>query len=478
MTPERRTFAEAWMTLGTKFLPFADAASAQLPLGRLLRLSLFQVSVGMAMVLLTGTLNRVMIVELGVSAWLVALMVALPLVFAPLRALIGHKSDTHRSALGWRRAPYIWFGSMFQFGGLALMPFALILLSGDTTGPAWIGQAGAAAAFLLVGAGIHTTQTAGLALASDLATDETRPRVVVLLYVMLLAGMVVSSLTFGWLLNNFSTLRLIQVIQGAAVVTMVLNVIALWKQEPRDPDMVRSGQPTASFSDTWSKLVEAPGTVRLLVASGLGAAAFSMQDVLLEPYGAEVLGMSVAETTRLTALSAFGALMGFAYCSGQLTAGGEPHRLAGLGALAGIFAFALVVFAHPAGLVSAFLLGAFLIGFGGGVFSVGTLTAIMAIARNHDSGIALGAWGAITATAAGVAVALGGAVRDVVSGLAEAGRLGPALTGPAPGYGAVYHFEVLLLFATLIVIGPLARHTLAQPATSPSTKFGLAAYPG
>ncbi|MEX1252141.1 MAG: PucC family protein, partial [Hyphomonas sp.] len=79
MTPERRSFAEIWMMVGTKFLPFADAASAQLPMGRLLRLSLFQVSVGMAMVLLTGTLNRVMIVELAVPAWIVALMVALPL---------------------------------------------------------------------------------------------------------------------------------------------------------------------------------------------------------------------------------------------------------------------------------------------------------------------------------------------------------------------------------------------------------------
>ncbi|ESQ13379.1 MAG: hypothetical protein N838_15405 [Thiohalocapsa sp. PB-PSB1] len=60
-------------------LPFADAATEQLPLSRLLRLSLFQVSVGMAMVMLYGTLNRVMVVELGVSAWLVSLMVALPL---------------------------------------------------------------------------------------------------------------------------------------------------------------------------------------------------------------------------------------------------------------------------------------------------------------------------------------------------------------------------------------------------------------
>jgi MFS transporter, BCD family, chlorophyll transporter len=65
----------------------------------------------MAAVLLIGTLNRVMIVELGVPASLVAVMVALPLV-APFRALIGFRSDTYRSVLGWRRVPYIWLGSL------------------------------------------------------------------------------------------------------------------------------------------------------------------------------------------------------------------------------------------------------------------------------------------------------------------------------------------------------------------------------
>ena len=87
-----------------RFLPFADVASDTVPLSRLLRLSLFQVTVGMALVLLVGTLNRVMIVELQVPATLVAMMLALPLVFAPFRALIGYKSDTFRSALGLRRA--------------------------------------------------------------------------------------------------------------------------------------------------------------------------------------------------------------------------------------------------------------------------------------------------------------------------------------------------------------------------------------
>jgi BCD family chlorophyll transporter-like MFS transporter len=148
--------------MGPRFFPFADAASPGLPLSRLLRLSLFQFSVGMALVLLVGTLNRVMIVELGVPAALVAVMIALPVLFAPFRALIGFRSDNHKSALGWRRVPYMWKGTMVQFGGLAVMPFAILVLSGGGNAsqwPAWIGPAAAGLAFLLVGAGLHTTQT-------------------------------------------------------------------------------------------------------------------------------------------------------------------------------------------------------------------------------------------------------------------------------------------------------------------------------
>ena len=114
-----------------RYVPFADAASPDLPLARLLRLSLFQVAVGITTALLVGTLNRVMIVELGVPAWWVALSVALPLVFAPMRAFIGYRSDTHPSVLGLRRLPYMWIGSLLMFGGLAIMPFALLVLTGE-----------------------------------------------------------------------------------------------------------------------------------------------------------------------------------------------------------------------------------------------------------------------------------------------------------------------------------------------------------
>ncbi len=178
MTRIGKATVNAWISLGPKYMPFADAASAELPMARLLRLGLFQFTVGMATVMLSGTLNRVMIVEMGVPAWFVALMVALPLLIAPLRVVIGHSSDQHRSAFGWRRVPYLWYGTMAIWGGFAIMPFALLVLTDAPNAPHWVGPLSAGVAFFIVGLGIHLTQTAGLALATDLAPEETRPRVV------------------------------------------------------------------------------------------------------------------------------------------------------------------------------------------------------------------------------------------------------------------------------------------------------------
>ncbi|WP_366937225.1 BCD family MFS transporter [Elioraea sp.] len=447
-----------WRRLGTRFLPFADVATPDLPLPRLFRLSLFQVSVGMSAVLLIGTLNRVMIVELGVPASVVGLMVALPVVFAPFRALIGFRSDTHRSVLGWRRLPYIWFGSLLQFGGLAIMPFALLLLSGDTEWPPIFGQVAAALAFLLVGAGLHTVQTVGLALATDLAAEETQPRVVAMMSVMLLAGMVVSALLFGALLADFSHLRLIQVIQGAAVVTMALNCIALWKQEPRSPARSDNHVPQPSFSESWAALRQGGRWNRRLLAVGLGSAAFSMQDVLLEPYGGQVLAMPVSGTTLLTALFAGGGIGGLSFAAKALQGGWDEHRVAAYGALTGVFAFAAVILAAPLGSVLLFAGATALIGFGSGLFVAGTLIACMRFAGKGHAGLALGAWGAVQATAAGAAIAAGSVIRDTVGSAATAGAFGSALDVVATGYGAVYLIEILLLFLTLAVIGPLVRH--------------------
>lgn len=474
----RQRTVRALAGLGPRYLPFADVVTPDVPLGRLLRLSLFQVTTGISLVLLVGTLNRVMIVELDVPASLVGIMIALPVVFAPFRAIIGFRSDNHRSALGWRRVPFIWKGSLWQFGGFAIMPFALLVLAGQGeagAAPAWIGHVSAAIAFLLVGIGVHTVQTAGLALVTDLTPEESHPRVVGLMYVMLLLGMMASALVFGWALTDFSPGRLVRVIQGTAVAILALNMIAVWQQESRQRGRDKvdpASDPT--FGESWATLKQGGQLVRRLVVVGVGTMAFGMADILLEPFGGQVLGLSVSATTRLTALFALGGLLGFAVASAVAARKVDAHRVAQVGAAIGIPAFVLVVIAEPSGLTSLFLMGNFLIGFGGALFSHGTLTAAMNRAPEDQAGLSLGAWGAVQATAAGLAIVVSSTLRDVVDfSFGSSGGL-PGVEGVAVGYVAVYAIEVIILVVTLIAIVPLIRRDGAPGADPVEASSGLA----
>jgi BCD family chlorophyll transporter-like MFS transporter len=453
--------------MGTRYLPFADVASPQVPLSRLMRLSLFQVTVGMALVLLVGTLNRVMIVELDVPATLVAGMLALPLVFAPFRTLIGFKSDEHVSALGLRRAPYIWKGTMYQFGGFAIMPFALLVLSGygeAIDAPRWIGLSSAALSFLLVGAGVHIVQTVGLALATDLVEEEDQPKVVGLMYVMLLVGMVLAALAYGALLTDYTPGRLIQVIQGSAVVTVALNLAALWKQEARDRNRAQAmlQKPRIAFKAALAELAARPGMIRLMVLIGVGTFGFGMADVLLEPYGGQALGFSVAETTRLTALLATGTLVGFGIASRVLVGSTEAVALGRIGAMVGIPGFGAVIASSMVGGAPLFLAGTLATGLGAGLFGHATLTATLRAAPRNRIGLALGSWGAVQATAAGIGVALAGIVRDVVVGLDSAGTL--ASYTP---YNTVFGLEIVFLLIAVVIAVPVARGQLPADTSDP-----------
>ncbi len=109
-----------------------------------------------------------------------------------------------------------------------------------------------------------------------------------------------------------------------------------------------------------------------------------------------------------------------------------------------------------------------------------TLTAAMTmpIGGIAGRGLALGAWGAAQATAAGVAIAIGGGLRDLIGQAALSGRLGEGLNAPATGYSVVYHLEIVLLFATLVAIGPLVRTFTTDPnPAGRHARIGLADFP-
>ena len=314
-----------------------------------------------------------------------------------------------------------------------------------------------------------------MALASDLANDEKRPRVVALLYTMLLLGLIVSSAVYGLLLQNFSPLRLIQVIQGSAVVVLVFNLMALWKQEARQ--QARGQREEGGFGRHWRELMAEPQMRRFLWATGLGSCAFGMQDIVLEPYGAQVLGLGVGATSGLTAVAALGSLLAFGLSARVMNQRIGACGLGGLGAVIGLVAFALVIFSAPLQSVALFKTGVLLVGFGSGLFSVGMLVNAMTYGDGRLSGLALGAWGAVQATSAGVAMALGGLLRDGVDALAQSGRLGEVLQSPVTGYSFVYHLEMYMLLTVLVALGPMARRGMNRMPSS-STRFGLAELPG
>ena len=445
--------------ISKNILPFSDAGSTNFSLFQLLRLSLFQISVGMATVMLAGTLNRVMIVELLVPASLVAIMIAIPVLIAPLRTFYGHKSDTYKSFIGWKRIPYMWFGSLFQFGGLAIMPFAIIILSGDqTVGPSWAGEVLVAIAFLFTGIGMHITQTVGLALAADRATKENRPRVVALLYFMFLFGMGISAVVIGILLADFSKLRLIQVVQGSAVLTLILNLVAVWRQEKIIINQQKNDK-SEKFFLSWKKFISDRKTNSLIWVVFWGTLAFSMQDVLLEPYGGQILGLSVSETTNLTGVWALGALLGLALAANnsKKTVSSISNAMTAL--LIGIVGFSAIIFSSPMQFPFLYFLGTLFIGFGTGLFSVSLLIIAMALSSktNLGSGFILGSWGAAQAIGAGLGIAVGGILRDVVNKIALSGYLGSTFENNSIGYIFVYHLEILFIFITLIVLGMLSQ---------------------
>ena len=118
------------------------------------------------------------------------------------------------------------------------------------------------------------------------------------------------------------------------------------------------------------------------------------------------------------------------------------------------------------------------IGLGGGTFGIATLTAAMTLPSRAATGLALGAWGAAQATAAGLAIFVGGAMRDGVAEAASAGMLG-SLGDASLGYSFVYHTEIGLLFLTLVILGPLVRLGIKTQRDPDSGKrhIGLAEFP-
>ncbi len=414
---------------------------------RILRLGLFQFGMGISLAPITGTLNRVLISDLKISAGFVALLMSIHFFVSPIRTVVGHHSDVRRSKGFWR-TPYIVLGAMLTYGGLSTAPFSLILFDADSMTQGPIVYVVAFLIFLLYGVGVNIVETTYLAMVSDNTEPEERGKILAILWLMLVIGTVTGSLFIGLSLINYSLGALISAMQMSAFIFVVCMVLSLIRQEKLRPDgrLVREIEQVArqSLGESLKIVWNTPALRSMFFVFFIATLGFGTHDVLLEPYGAQILGMSITATTFLTALWGVAMIIAVITSGWWLWNRGQSGRLLMSGAFVGMLGFLTIAYGGYIGSAFLFEVGVAAIGFGRGLFIVGSIATVMSLADRAHTGLFMGIWGLVQSLAQGFGTIGGGVARDMV---------GAATGNVLWGYVAVYAAaSVFLLIMVLFML--------------------------
>ncbi len=410
-----------------------------MPFRNMFRLGLIHVAVAITLVPINSTLNRIMISELGLAATLVAFLVSLPYLFSPVQVWIGNYSDQH-PVFGYRRTPYIALGLLLCAGGAALAPTGAFLMAGGAGGPALHGVLVALVAFGAWGMGFNFATVAYLALAADLGGEEQRARTVGVMWFMLIVGVIVAGIAIGRALQPYSPAALFRAFYLTCGIALMLGFGGLIGLERRGavahmgvrrsfPTMLRAiaGNPQARLFFVY--------LIVLLIAL-LG------QDLLLEPFAADVFGVPVRRTTEYTSIWGTALLVALLIAGALTRRVGKP-RAAALGALLAASGLLLIACSGLVHLQALFIPGLVIFGFGSGISTAANLALMLDMTLDGQAGVFIGAWGMADALARLCGTLLSGVVRDSVK----------ALTGnTAAGYIVVFLLEALALGVSLLLL--------------------------
>lgn len=424
-------------------------------LPRILRLGLRQFAAGMLSVLALGILNRVMKVEMGLDLGPVALVIGAHYFAAPLAIPLGHRSD-RKPLFGLHRTPYIVAGAALTAGATASAPFAALHVHSQAGAPgAWLA---ALIVFLLLGVGMYTAGTAYLSLIADVTPGKDRPKAVSIVWSMMMLGILAGVWLGVGILETYSPDRLVRLFLTVAAAVFGLTLIAVWGQERR------------------AEVAPVPGAVPLRQAIGVmisnrqsrlffafllsGILFLFLQQVALEPFGGDVFGMDVRQTTMFNAYQMVGVLAGMAIGGAWLGRRLGDKPTAALGLVLAVPSFAML--AASALVLQPWLLrpAILLMGLGMGLFSVGGLALMMGMSVKGATGLYMGAWTLAQAIANGLASVGGGALYDAAY---------VWLGAEAAAYAVVFGVEAIGLCGTLWLLGlvsPSEFRQRAQPAAS------------
>jgi MFS transporter, BCD family, chlorophyll transporter len=420
-----------------------------MPFTKILRLGLLHVAVAITLVPINGTLNRIMIGELGLAATLVAVLISLPYLFSPLQVWIGGYSDRH-PLWGYRRTPYIALGLLLCVGGAALAPTAAFLMAGvgvdgsgqpgGPGGPTISGVLVGLVAFGAWGMGFNFATVAYLSLATDMAGEEQRARTVGVMWFMLIVSVIVAAIAIGRSLQPYTPAALFRAFYATCGVALLLGFAGLIGLERRGA-VARTGE-RRSFA-ALLRLIGGNVQARLFfVYLVVLLVALLGQDLLLEPFAGQVFGAPVAETTRYTGYWGGALLIGLLLTSPLTRRVGKP-RAAAIGGLIAAAGLLLIALSGILGLKTLFIPALVVFGFGSGISTAANLALMLDMTLAGQVGAFIGAWGMADALARLCGNLLAGVVRDGVQSLTRS---------PAAGYVTVFLIEALALGISLLLL--------------------------
>lgn len=412
-----------------------------------LRLGLREFAAGMASVVVLGVLNRVMKVELGISLALVAVLLASYNLAAPIAVAIGHRSD-HVPILGRRRTPYILGGAAVTAVTVAAAPHIADRLATGLDPPTVMI---ALAVFIAMGVGMYSAGTVYFALIADLTPRHERGHAASVVYLMLMAGIIAGAALSATLLDDDAGGRhTLFAIVGVLVVA--LTALAVWGLDPKDVDDDEVDEPTSAWQAV-REVASIAAARRFFVFTLASSLFLFLQQAVLEPYGGDVLGLSVRATTGFNAVQTAGVLVGM-LVTGRGIADRRGHkRIAAVGLVGASVAFGALALAALTGSVPASWFAILAAGVCTGLFSVSVLSLMMAMAVPERVALFMGAWTVSHALADGMATAGGGLIQELVT------RMG---SGAGVAYAAVFAIQALGLAASVPLLRGIDVATFAK----------------
>lgn len=404
------------------------------------RLALFQLGSGFVSILVLGVLNRVMFTEIGLSPALIGFLLAIPPAISPLRLWIGYLSDS-RPILGHRRLPYIVAGMVLSVVGVLGGTAGALQIPSVAT---W-GIVAAAGSFVVYGMGKNAMHTASQALVADVFDEKQRPRAASILRATFIAGIILGSVLLGRLVDPYSPSRLVTVVVGTGIAATVLSVLGNVCVEPTGAavEEMCGRVRQVSFWTTLKWTVRNPQVRLFFFFVALILLSTLSQDLFLEPYGAEVFGMSVGETARLNIFWGSGTLVAMLVGGLVLVNRWGRKRVSAIGLVIVALVFVGLIVAGAIGQRGLFMGLVLMLGVGGGIAGAGALTLMVDFTSPEYAGMLMGAWTIAHQLAEAVGNLLAGIVVDRAYALS-----GSYLTA----FGTLFGLEVIFALVGLILL--------------------------